>query len=404
MNIRWRERTNKMQLIRCLLSNFLSQHVLGIIMPISRRIRPCLTACGVLLGYVGCGWQWSCGAASWAVCTVWKLLLDNSNFHTVHTAHSAAPQDHSQPQPTHPGRTPHAVGHDFILLMMGIMMPKTCWDRKFDNKHQISCILLVLSLHLMWYYCWNIKEDSYPPPISEYLVFIQWLPSVKVPVCSSLVCYHKNPFSSCTINLYHNISYCGVSHSLPNLAFFDNFTTNEDIATKFETDYRHTTDTFLFISHTTNVLLFKFRCNIFIGVKIIKEMLGAVVSGTPCIWELVLRWSVLPFYREKMIYPQKNSVSMIEYFLLANKINLVQCVPLATEPGISLIISVLMRILQRNLKRTTDTFLFISHTTNVLLVQISLRYLNLLTPNVNYSGRTAPLTSKVAFYIFIQQI
>jgi len=30
--------------------------------------------------------------------------------------------------------------------------------------------------------------------------------------------------------------------------------------------------------------------------------------------------------------------------------------------------------------------------------------INLLTPNVNYSGRTAPLTSKVAFHIFIQQI
>ena len=29
---------------------------------------------------------------------------------------------------------------------------------------------------------------------------------------------------------------------------------------------------------------------------------------------------------------------------------------------------------------------------------------NLLTPNDDYSGRTAPLTSKVAFYIFIQQI
>jgi len=29
---------------------------------------------------------------------------------------------------------------------------------------------------------------------------------------------------------------------------------------------------------------------------------------------------------------------------------------------------------------------------------------NLLMPNVNYSGRTAPLTSKVAFYVFIQQI
>ena len=42
-------------------------------------------------------------------------------------------------------------------------------------------------------------------------------------------------------------------------------------------------------------------------------------------------------------------------------------VPLATEPGISLIILSLMRILQRNLKRTTDTFLFISHTSNILL-------------------------------------
>ena len=30
--------------------------------------------------------------------------------------------------------------------------------------------------------------------------------------------------------------------------------------------------------------------------------------------------------------------------------------------------------------------------------------LNLLTPNVNNSVRTAPLTSKVTFYIFIQQI
>ena len=44
-----------------------------------------------------------------------------------------------------------------------------------------------------------------------------------------------------------------------------------------------TTDTFLFISHTTNVLLFKIRCNIFIGVRIIKEMPGSVASRTRCI-------------------------------------------------------------------------------------------------------------------------
>jgi len=34
------------------------------------------------------------------------------------------------------------------------------------------------------------------------------------------------------------------------------------------------------------------------------------------------------------------------------QIAIIQCVPLATEPGISLIILPLMRILQRNLKRT----------------------------------------------------
>jgi len=66
-----------------------------------------------------------------------------------------------------------------------------------------------------------------------------------------------------------------MSHSLPNPAFL----TNEDIATK----QTHTTDTFLFISHTTNLFLFKFRCNIFIGVRIIKEIPGSVASGTPCI-------------------------------------------------------------------------------------------------------------------------
>jgi len=45
---------------------------------------------------------------------------------------------------------------------------------------------------------------------------------------------------------------------------------------------RRTTNSFLFISHTTNVLLFKFRCNIFIGVRIIKEKPGSLPSGTHC--------------------------------------------------------------------------------------------------------------------------
>jgi len=66
-----------------------------------------------------------------------------------------------------------------------------------------------------------------------------------------------------------------VSHSLPNWLAGGRLLRVATI--------RCTTDTFVFISHTTNVLLFKFRCNIFIGVRIIKEMPGSVASGTHCI-------------------------------------------------------------------------------------------------------------------------
>jgi hypothetical protein len=61
--------------------------------------------------------------------------------------------------------------------------------------------------------------------------------------------------------------------------FFSNFTTNEDIATKFEADLPNCVRNV----KEKNVLLFKFRCSISIGVRIIKEMLGLVPSGAPCI-------------------------------------------------------------------------------------------------------------------------
>jgi hypothetical protein len=52
--------------------------------------------------------------------------------------------------------------------------------------------------------------------------------------------------------------------------FFNNFTTNEDIATKFEADVPHCVRNM----KEKKVILFKFRCNNFIGVRIIKEMPG----------------------------------------------------------------------------------------------------------------------------------
>ena len=132
----------------------LSQHVSGIIMPIVRRIRPCPAACGVLPGRVGYGWLWLCGAVSWAVCAVW-----NSNFHTVLTAHDAVSHNQSQPQPTHPDRTPHAVVHGIILLMIGIMMPESCWDRSLIINIELvaSCSF---SLFKLWYLCQRQNQFS----------------------------------------------------------------------------------------------------------------------------------------------------------------------------------------------------------------------------------------------------
>jgi hypothetical protein len=59
----------------------------------------------------------------------------------------------------------------------------------------------------------------------------------------------------------------------------NNITTHEDIATKFEAGLSHCVRNV----KEKNVLLFKFRCNIFIDVRIIKEMPGSVASGTLCI-------------------------------------------------------------------------------------------------------------------------
>jgi len=51
---------------------------------------------------------------------------------------------------------------------------------------------------------------------------------------------------------------------------------------KFEADLPHCVRNV----KAKKVLLFKLSCNIFIGVRIIKEMPGSVASGTSCIYFL----------------------------------------------------------------------------------------------------------------------
>ena len=87
--------------------------------------------------------------------------------------------------------------------------------------------------------------------------------------------FPPSPRPVTTDHLIH-IASTGCPTTYQTRQFFNNFTTDT---------FRHnfTTDTFLFISHATNVLLFKSRCNIFIGFGIIKELHCLVGSGTPCI-------------------------------------------------------------------------------------------------------------------------
>ena len=60
--------------------------------------------------------------------------------------------------------------------------------------------------------------------------------------------------------------------------FFNNFTTNEDISTKFEADYRHIP---LHFSHNERTPV-QISLQYLHGVRIIKEMPGSVASGTHC--------------------------------------------------------------------------------------------------------------------------
>ena len=77
--------------------------------------------------------------------------------------------------------------------------------------------------------------------------------------------------------------------------FCNNFTTKKDIATKFEADLPHCVRNV----KEENVLLFKFRCNIFIGVRIIKEMPGSVASETSCIFFPI--FSIIFFYKAPFV-------------------------------------------------------------------------------------------------------
>jgi len=115
---------------------------------------------------------------------------------TVHTAHDVAPQDHSQRQPTHPGRTPHAVGYGLILVMMGIMMSETCWDR---------CLIINIELFAS---CWFSLFTLYCPSCQVTVVML----ATNIEIISTLKLI--NPLNAELNSIYHLLTLLGAHHIL----------------------------------------------------------------------------------------------------------------------------------------------------------------------------------------------
>ena len=134
----------------------LSQHVSGIIMPIIRRTRPCITAYGVLHWLC---WLWLCVELGRKLCALCERYCSNSNVHTVHTA----PHNHSQ---HNRHRTSYAVTHSLVLLTMGIMMPETCRDRS---------LIINIGLFASWFISLHSSNLFIFSPCSFSFVYLLFL-------------------------------------------------------------------------------------------------------------------------------------------------------------------------------------------------------------------------------------
>jgi hypothetical protein len=107
-------------------------------------------------------------------------------------------------------------------------------------------------------------------------------------------------YAAVNISLALVLFYCtGCPTRYRTRRFFNNFTTNENIATKFEADLPHCVRNV----KERNVILFKFRCNIFIGVRTIIEIPGSVASGTPCMFVSgVVRLIITTYHTEEVVF------------------------------------------------------------------------------------------------------
>jgi hypothetical protein len=135
-----------MKFIQC----SLAQHVSGIIMPIIKSTIQWTTAFDVQHWYCRLG---PSEAGLLAVCTVWKLFFD---FHTVHTASIPALLN---PRRQYQCWTSNAAVRYIVLLMMGILMPETCWAKEHWMNFICVASSWLFTLPTCVWLLWNKDSD-----------------------------------------------------------------------------------------------------------------------------------------------------------------------------------------------------------------------------------------------------
>ena len=113
-----RERKNQQDaIIRCLLSTSVStcfRHHYALLQENKGRV----TAFGVLFWFC---WLWLVAVVGALHFRMWTLLA----------SYNAAPHNRYRPHPAEPAQYTICRNTAFVLLVMGIMMPETCWDRSW---------------------------------------------------------------------------------------------------------------------------------------------------------------------------------------------------------------------------------------------------------------------------------
>jgi hypothetical protein len=161
---------------------------------------------------------------------------------------------------------PFSVTKEISLLTKYIVF-ETLGFRRRRQAHQIA---VYLSLNLREIHAFCLKEYN----ITQWHLNSKVMSTRTVAKTSTENCRNDQLLYIVALD-----EYTGCPTRYRTRHFFNNFTTNNDNATRFEADLPHC------VRNVTekNVLLFKFLCNIFIRVRIIKEMPGSLASGILCI-------------------------------------------------------------------------------------------------------------------------